>query len=166
MNINGAVTVQINVTLIVGFTDGTIDTFHIHSDKTNILINIEAKIKKGMENHINDIKDKFETHQFKKSGGTIRSTEKIRIMISQYKPLKGSSYFPLPDKVKNSGACINIKNDDNECFKYCVQCVFYDIINKPHPERMTHYKKLDDKLDWSMLKFPINFNDIDKFEKK
>ena len=62
-----------------------------------------------MENHINDIKDKFETHQFKKSGGTIRSIEKIRIMISQYKPLRGSSYFPLPDKVKNSKACRNIK---------------------------------------------------------
>ena len=119
-----------------------------------------------MENHINDLKDKFENHQFKKSGGTIRSIEKIRIMISQYKPLRGSSYFELPEKVKNSGACINIKNEDNACFKYCVQCVLHDIINKPHPEKMYHYKKIEDHLDWSMMNFPINFNDIDKFEKK
>ena len=65
MNVNGAITLQINVSLIVGFTDGTIDTFHIHSDKTNILINSEANIKKEMENQINDIKDKFETQRAK-----------------------------------------------------------------------------------------------------
>ena len=41
-----------------------------------------------------------------------------------------------------------------------------DIINKPHPERMYHYKKIDDTLDWSMLKFPIMLSDIDKCEKK
>ena len=56
-------------------------------------------------------------------------------MISQYDPLRGSSYFELPDKVKNSGACINIKNEDNECFKYCVQCVLYDIIDKENPQK-------------------------------
>ena len=49
MNVNGAITLQINVSLIVGFTDGTIDTFHIHSDKTNILINSEENIKKEIE---------------------------------------------------------------------------------------------------------------------
>ena len=77
-------------------------------------------------------------------------------MISQYKPLKGSSYFPLPDKIKHILSCINIKNEDDQCFKYCVQCIVHDIINKPHPERMTHYKNLDCQLDFSMLSFPVN----------
>ena len=80
--------------------------------------------------------------------------------------MRGSSYIELPAKVKNSKACINIKNEDNGCFKYCVQCVVYDIVNKTNPERMYHYKKLDDKLDWSVLTFPFKLCDIDKFERK
>ena len=99
------------------------------------------KLKKHLENHTSDIKDKFETHEYKKSGGTLKAIDQLRIMLSQYKPMRGSSYIELPQKVKDSKTCINIKNKDNECFTYCVQCVVYDILKKPHPERMEHYKK-------------------------
>lgn len=63
---NEAITLQINVTLTVGFADKTTETYHIHSDKSNILINSESEIKKHLENHTSDIKDKFETHEYKK----------------------------------------------------------------------------------------------------
>ena len=41
MDENGAITLQLNIPIIVGFSDGTTDTLHIHSDRTNILINSE-----------------------------------------------------------------------------------------------------------------------------
>ena len=47
-----------------------------------------------------------------------------------------------------------------------MQCVVHDIVNKPHPERMGHYKNLDCKLDFSMLSYPVKIFDIHKFEKK
>lgn len=34
-------------------------------------------------------------------------------MVSQQKPLRGSSYLPLADKIKHSLACIHITNEDN-----------------------------------------------------
>ena len=34
------------------------------------------------------------------------------------------------------------------------------------PKECIIIKKIEDHLDWSMMNFPINFNDIDKFEKK
>ena len=57
-------------------------------------------------------------------------------------------------------------NEDEQCFKYCVQCVVHDITNKPHPERMGHYKNLECTLDFSMLSYPVKIFDIHKFEKK
>ena len=42
------------------------------------------------------------------------------INIATYQPLHGSSYLELPTKLKNSKkGLINIKNKDNECFRWC-----------------------------------------------
>ena len=50
----------------------------------------------------------------------IKSVDKHEIDISKYKPLRGSSYLPLPEKLKTKKALINIKNEnDNECFRWC-----------------------------------------------
>ena len=51
-------------------------------------------------------------------------------MNSQYKPLSGSSYVPLPDTIQLTKPCINIKHEDNECFNFCARCAVYDIIQK------------------------------------
>ena len=43
------------------------------------------------------------------------------IDILQYKPLKGSSYIELPKELKNPKmGLINIKNEDQKCFAYCL----------------------------------------------
>ena len=60
---------------------------------------------------------------------------------------------------------MNIKNQDNQCFKYCVQSIVYDKINKHHPEEMFHYKNInDDIINWEGVKFPTGNRDIDRFE--
>ena len=72
----GAITFQINTSIRVVFPDKTTDDYHIHSDKTHILINNENEIKQDIEKHIEHIKNKFENQQFKKSGGSIKSIGK------------------------------------------------------------------------------------------
>ena len=37
-----------------------------------------------------------------------------------YKPLRGISYIPLPKELANKKAIINLKNNDNLCFKWAV----------------------------------------------
>ena len=61
-------------------------------------------------------------------------------------------------------ACINIKNEDDNCFKYCIQCGYNKISEKDHPERMFHYKKATDDLNWDNVNFPTSTVDIDTFE--
>ena len=54
------------------------------------------------------------------SGWTIDKIDSNYVNIVIYQPLNGSSYIDLPDELKNSKKeLINIKNKDNECFRWC-----------------------------------------------
>ena len=44
----------------------------------------------------------------------------LEVHLAKYKPLKGSSYIELPDALKAKGAVINVKNTDEQCFKWAV----------------------------------------------
>ena len=76
------------------------------------------------------------------SGWVIDKIENRWINKSNYDPLAGSSYIPLPPKLNNSmKGLINIKNKDKECFKWC----HIRLLNptNSHPERIN---KRDKKL--------------------
>ena len=54
------------------------------------------------------------------SGWIIDKIEDINIDIANYDPLAGSSYITLPPELNSSTkGLINLKNKDNECFKWC-----------------------------------------------
>ena len=54
------------------------------------------------------------------SGWVIDSINNHYINITTYKPLNGSSYIELPIELQNSAkGLINIKNEDDECFRWC-----------------------------------------------
>ena len=54
------------------------------------------------------------------SGWTIRSLDELYIKTVVYDSLKGSSYIPLPVELRNSSrGLVNLKNEDNECFRWC-----------------------------------------------
>ena len=68
-------------------------------------------------------------------GWTTDKIEDIWINISNYDPLAGSSYIPLPSKLNNpKKGLINIKNRDTECLKWC-HIRFINPTNS-HPERI------------------------------
>ena len=57
------------------------------------------------------------------------------INVDPFKPLRGSSYFPLPKKLALKHAIINVQNkEDNECFKWAVTSAVYQREN--NGERM------------------------------
>ena len=59
------------------------------------------------------------------SGWTIESVDSHYLNIVQYKPMNGSSYIKLPQELRNSSkGLINMKNEDNECFRWChIRCL-------------------------------------------
>ena len=56
----------------------------------------------------------------------------IDLHVGRYQPLKGSSYDPLPEKLKLKNAIINVQNDDNACFKWA-------ILSASHPPSSNPY---------------------------
>ena len=57
-----------------------------------------------------------------------------------------------------------MKNNDNECFKWCVTAAIYPSTN--HPERITKKSREDSKkFDWTGIEFPVSLKQIRLFEK-
>ena len=90
--------------------------------------------------------------------------KEIHMMYNKYNPTRAGKYINLPKWISLKKACINIKNKDEKCFKYAIQCGYHKIYEKSHSENFYHYKKIEDGLSFDGINFPANNNDIDKFE--
>ena len=100
------------------------------------------------------------------SGWTIESVNNHYINIVKYEPTKGSSYIKLPEELRNSlKGLINIKNEDNECFRWC----HIRHLN-PQDKNSQRIKKSDKKyvneLDYSGIEFPVTIKQFNKIEKQ
>ena len=100
------------------------------------------------------------------SGWSVKSVDAHYLNIVKYEPMKGSSYIQLPTELRNSAkGLINLKNDDNECFRWC----HIRHLN-PQAKDPQRIKKLDkayiEKLDYSEIQFPVTIKQINKIEKK
>ncbi len=112
---------------------------------------------------VDKIMDSLSCFQKEGSGWVIESIENVTLHTIKHQPLSGSSYIPLPPKIKNKKAIINMKNEDNECFKWCVTRALNPV--DKNAERIT--KKLREQsleLKWEGIKFPVELKDIHKFE--
>ena len=100
------------------------------------------------------------------SGWTIQSVDSHFINVVEYRPLKGSSYISLPKELQNSAkGLINMKNKDNECFRWCH--IRHLNPQDDHPERI---KKTDkqyvEKLDYTDIEFPVTVKQYKRIEKQ
>ena len=66
----------------------------------------------------------FETRpaKFQRQGSNWRFHSVLRLDLHtvKYVPLGGSSYIPLPKFLVAKKAIINLKNEDDECFKWAI----------------------------------------------
>ena len=99
------------------------------------------------------------------SGWTIQSVDNHYLNIVKYQPLKGSSYIELPDELRNSAkGLINMKNKDNECFRWC-HIRHWNPQNKD-PQRIKRSdKEYINRLDYSGIEFPVTTKQYNKIEK-
>ena len=89
----------------------------------------------------------------------------LDLTIWKLNPLRASSTFlDLAQWIKNKGAVINIKNDDNMCFKWSVLAALHTPTSKTNKNIISSYQKYEQEYDFTMLKFPVAIKDIIKFE--
>ena len=108
--------------------------------------------------------ENVDTFQNRGSGWIFEKIIDLRVHIDKYKPISAKSYIQLPDKIIKKEAIINIKNEDNQCFKWSVlSCLFP--VNK-NSTRVSKKMKLNAaSLNWNGLEFPVQVDKIVIFER-
>ena len=122
------------------------------------------ELKSVLKNMRRDIEVRILDMALYQSGLMIVKIKEIHMMFNKYNPTRAGKYINLPKWISLKKACINIKNKDEKCFKYAIQCGYHKIYEKSHSENFYHYKKIEDCLNFDGVTFPANNNDIDKFE--
>ena len=79
------------------------------------------------------------------SGWQFEKVESLDINIDPFEPLSGSSYIPLPKKLADKKAIINVKD----------------------PQRLNEKMREDSEtFKWKGINFPVSLKQIDKFENR
>ena len=60
---------------------------------------------------------------------------------------------------------INIKNEDQKCFTYCLLYHLNQNKIKNNPQRVSNYKQYENTVDFTGIEFPVSIKDIPKIEK-
>ena len=99
------------------------------------------------------------------TGWAVFNVIKLELHTVSYKPLRGGIWLPLPEELKVRKAIINMKNEDNKCFLWCVLRALNPKGN--HSERVDKELKLkENTLNMEGIEYPVSLKDIDKFEKQ
>ena len=97
------------------------------------------------------------------SGWRYLSVIKLVLHTTKWEPLNGSSYIDLPEALKNKKAIINMQNEDDKCFMWSVLRALYP--KDTNPQRIDNdLKSKQDTLNMKGIRYPVNFQAIDRFE--
>ena len=97
------------------------------------------------------------------SGWKYEKVIKLVLHTTRWDPINAGSYIDLPEALKNKHAIINMKNQDEECFKWCVLRALYP--KDKNAERIDKdLKSKQDTINMKGIRYPVNFRDIDRFE--
>jgi hypothetical protein len=117
------------------------------------------------ENAIDKIEETLQIFQNRGSNWRFASVLKFEINTFRYEPLKGKSYIPLPKALAEKKAIINMKNEDDKCFKWAVTRALNPI--ERDGERVTKILKLQsEKLNWEGIEFPTTLNQVKVFKRR
>ena len=85
--------------------------------------------------------------------------------ISQYQPLRGGTYMPLPKKLQNKKAIINVQNRDNHCLRWALRAALFPAPKGTKVTRPSSYPT-EDGLNFTGIDFPTPVSQIDRLERQ
>ena len=135
------------------------------NSKAKTIIN-QTEIAEALMSSEEQILNKIAQWISEGSGWIIKSVDNHYLNIVKYEPTKGSSYIKLPIELQHHRkGLINLKNKDNECFRWCH--VRHKCKMDKDPQRI---KKSDRKyvseLNYDGVEFPVDIKQIKKIEQQ
>ncbi|XP_073845092.1 uncharacterized protein [Musca autumnalis] len=140
----------------------------------SVVVSLGDDLEEIFTNHENELVDKSDEFQERGSGWALEKLLKIDVNIKKVNLTRGSQFIPTPPSLRSKGACINIKNKDENCFKWCMVAAL-SFPRETHVDRTFSYK-VDIKQDIIRLEtgitlnflglcFPLGLKDVKLFEK-
>ena len=87
------------------------------------------------------------------SGWVLEENNALALEMAEYTAIGGSSYLELPRNIFHTKAVINIKNEDQECFKWSILAALHPATH--HAERIFYYQPFKEELNFSGINFPV-----------
>ena len=136
--------------------------FAFHSSIKLILENTDVSdVYDEMAEEIEESIQKVENAEG--SGWVFLEIKNLTLHTAKWDPLNAGSYIDLPANLKNKKAIINMKNQDDKCFLWCVLRALNP--KNTNPDRIDKdLKSKQDTLNMEGIKYPVSFRDIDRFE--
>ena len=136
------------------------DHTYFHSDThTNL---VSTNVKNIISKSKTKIIEGISTYQNNGSDWYFKEISKLEIHINEFKPMRGSSYIPLPDWIMRKKAIVSIRNKDQKCFLWSVLRYLHP--REKNDSRLSDLKKYEFSLNTKGITFPMKVKDITKFE--
>ena len=112
----------------------------------------------------NEIEEEIQkVNEGESSGWRYEGVISLVLHVTKWQPIYGSSYIPLDPYLANKKAIINMKNEDDKCFMWCVLRALYP--KNDHPERIDKdLKSKQDIINMKGICYPVSLKAIDHFE--
>ena len=99
------------------------------------------------------------------SGWVFLEVENLTLYTDIWDPIKAGSYIDLPKELKNKNAIINMKNEDDKCFMWCVLRALNP--KDKNAERIDKdLKSKENTLNMEGIAYPVDFKGVKRFEKQ
>ncbi|CAH3154498.1 unnamed protein product, partial [Porites evermanni] len=112
-----------------------------------------SDIKDIFKKSIVQINEKVSNYQKNGSGWYFKEIYQLEIHTTQLKPMKGSSYIPLPDWIMRKKSIVSIRNKDDKCFIWSVLRYLHP--REKNDSRFTDLKKYENDLITKGITFPM-----------
>ena len=122
-------------------------------------------IKPLFNQFIDQVKGEIEARSERGSGWVMDKILEACINVARYQPMRGGSYIPLPKKLQNKKAIINVQNRDNECLRWAIRAALFPAPRGAKVTRTSSYPT-EDGLNFTGIDFPTPVNQIDRLEKQ
>lgn len=132
----------------------------------NRVIDLSRNIKRFYKRHISSVilEQISEKEAEGGSGWTLYEILSLTVNINKHQVFNGAKHIQLPDFIANKKAVINVKNTDNQCFKWAVLAALHPNVKKPN--RVTNYVRFQNELNFRNITFPVTLNQLSKFEQQ
>lgn len=127
-----------------------------------ILIKASNK-EKAVSSLVEVLKDQLEVFILAGSDVRFKSSTALYLQVARWRTRRGGSYIPSPDWIVKKRCCVNVRNYDNQSFKWAITAALNP--KEKNAERLQQYIEPSNAINWKGIQFPTSHKDFVKFEK-